>query len=302
MRIPSSFDVGPSVGALRLDKRAHCNSQFLNLSAAGVAAETSDSDYGDSEPLMMPICNPWELQFRQLSCFRQEYGHVNVPQHPTEEIQQKYPRLRSFCKNQRSLYKNLLHAATTPLPPLLQNRKERLQSLGFDFDVRQSMWDSKFDELYAFGEERGHFNVKKWERPDLYNWMAHQRQRYKSPDKCSPLTAEQIKRLENIGFGWNPKDEEWWISYRALKRHQEQHGNLKTSDSKLRLWKNSLRRACREYVLAVSLEGTTKNVHVSGLTVERLEALREIQFCWLPERHDGALNGETPEDIFDGYQ
>ncbi|CAJ1937874.1 unnamed protein product [Cylindrotheca closterium] len=307
-----AFHVGEAAGPMKLSKRGHCHS--LNLSAAGFTILDSDYGYGNDDSYDDEYAigssstsnNPaWEIQFQNLKRFHQEHGHVNVPQHPSEEIQQKYPKLASFCKNQRSLYNKHHNGdsfATTPLPPIFQSRKERLQSLGFDFDIRQSVWDSKYDEMYAFWKKHGHFKVKKLEHPDLYSWMYYQRQRYKYSDKnYKPLTDEQIARLENINFCWNPKEEEWWNNFHALKRHQEQHGNLVISDSKLRPWKNSLRRTCREYVMAVTVDGTTKDVHVSGLNARRLEALREIRFCWLPKHH-GVLREVPPDDIFDGYQ
>lgn len=185
---------------------------------------------------------------------------------------------------------------------LLQERKKRLESLGFNFDIRQSLWDSKYQKLYAFWKEHGHLKVTKLEHPDLYNWMYYQRQKYKSPNsQRKPLTHDQIERLERINFCWNPKRGEWWNNYHMLKQHFEQHGNWEIADFKLRAWKNSLRRTCREYVLAVSLEGSTDGVHVSGLNAKRLEALREIRFCWLLDQ-TGPLKEDPPEDIFDGYQ
>ena len=54
-------------------------------------------------------------------------------------------------------------------------------------------------------------------------------------------------------------------------------------------WVHNQRRLCREYVITISAISTeksknnyTKDSLVSGLNEERLQALREIDFCWLP--------------------
>lgn len=262
-----------------------------------VASTAFDFDFSETLTTMKPTTqNSWEDHFRNLERFRREFGHVNVPQNPSDEIQQRYPHLAHFCKNQRSLYNH--HDTTSS--PFLQERKARLESLGFKFDIRKCLWDVKYDKLSAFWKEHGHLPSKS-ENQELYAWMYYQRQKYKSSKVYKPLTQDQVKRLERINFCWNPKEEEWWHNYYVLKKHREQHGNWKVADSKLRTWKNSLRRTCREYVLAVCLEGSMDDVHVSGLNAKRLEALREIAFCWLPEP-SGPLKEDPPEDIFEGYE
>jgi hypothetical protein len=243
----------------------------------------------------------WDVQLNQLLSFKNEYGHVNVPQHPLPQVQQKYPHLANFCRNQRNQYKNRLSEETKHLSFLTETRIQRLKSLGFEFDVRQAVWNSKYKELVEFGNEHGHLDVAQKRWPDLHNWINYQRMKYKDPQRYKPLSIHQIELLERLGVRWSPKDEVWWNNYDMLKTYKEQNGDFKTSVSELRRWKNSLRRACREYVLAVTIEGGTDDVHVSGLNQERLQALRKLKFCWLPETQ-GPLTEGPPDDIFAGYE
>jgi hypothetical protein len=233
-----------------------------------------------------------------LLSFKNDYGHANVPQNPSQEVQGKYPQLATFCRNQRSQYTDMQFEK---LSSKAQARIQHLESIGFEFNLRQSIWDNKYQELVLFYQEHGHSNVPPKLNSDLYNWMSYQRLKYRSPERYKPLTHHQIELLEKLEFRWSPKDEVWWKNYSTLKSLKELHGSTKTSDSKLRRWKNSLRRACREYVLAVIIEGSTEGVHVSGLNPDRLSALQQMKFCWLPHE-SGPLIEDPPEDIFEGYQ
>ena len=70
---------------------------------------------------------------------------------------------------------------------------------------------------------------------------------------------------------------------------------------KLYNWLTTLRKYCREYILCATIDGTTDNVHISGLNEERLQALRDINFCWLPKPGGGPLTETPPKDIFEYY-
>ena len=245
----------------------------------------------------------WNEKFEELVSFKNEYGHTNVPQNPTKGIKISYPQLATFCRNMRTQYRHLHHDKTRRLSFLTQDRIERLESIGFVWSSHEAAWNFKYEELVKFWKTHGHTNVSSRENPDLRNWVGYQRLRYKAgSSKFKPLTTRQIQSLESIQFRWSPKDEKWWKNYAELKILKEKNGNLNVPCPKLRRWKDALRRACREYVISVSIEGTTDGVHVSGLNQERLEALQNIGFCWLPNNMHGPLEAVPPNDIFAGYQ
>lgn len=243
----------------------------------------------------------WDSQFNQMLSFKNEYGHVNVPQLPPAKVKQKYPHLSNFCKTQRFHYMNQFRADNKHLHLLTEERIKLLESVGFEFDMREAVWQNRYKELVGFRNEHGHLNVNKKSHPDLYNWMSYQRMKYRDPKRYRALSNHQIELLRQLDFRWSPRDEIWWSNYTMLRKHKEEKGDLKTSLSALRRWKNNMRRSCREYVLAVGIEGSTAGVYVSGLNQQRLQALKELRFCWLPD-FDGPLSEEPPEDIFAGYQ
>jgi hypothetical protein len=181
--------------------------------------------------------------------------------------------------------------------------------------------------LQDFSKRFGHSNVPaRWsENTALAAWVATQRQKYRAQQEDATtdtgtdndtvtwatkkyygkeLTQRHVQFLESVDFCWDPHRDHWWMMYEELKDFWQQHNHVKVPrgyapNPKLPSWIVHQRRYCREYVLAVQIEGTTDGVTVSGLDYERLEALRAINFfsgleterlealqainfCWLP--------------------
>jgi Helicase associated domain len=120
--------------------------------------------------------------------------------------------------------------------------------------------------------------------------------------KGKDLTTRQINLLNSLNFCWNPRDQAWWSMYQELRRFKQEHGHVRIprhypQNPKLPAWVAHLRRYCREFVVSHVMEkGNYASVRVSGLDETRLEALRQIQFCWLP--HPDRPHEAVPEDIF----
>src|SRR5439155_9919532 len=74
-------------------------------------------------------------------------------------------------------------------------------------DVLADTWDERYGELCKFRKRYGHCHVKNnWpENRILANWVVHQRQFWAQ----GQLKLEKIRRLEVIGFIWDPVDATW---------------------------------------------------------------------------------------------
>jgi hypothetical protein len=244
----------------------------------------------------------WEARFRDLMAFKERYGHTNVPQYPTKAIPDDHRVSANFCRNCRTQYNYHHNVDKQHLSFLTNDRIQRLEDIGFCWDTREAMWQLRFKELQDFTKLSGHSNVPaRWSaNPKLAAWVATQRQKYRSQqeqedDTASTkkyygkeLTQRHIQLLESIGFCWDPHHDIWWMMYDDLKYFWQKHNHIKVPrgyapNPKLPSWVVHQRRYCREYVVAVQIEGTTDGVTVSGLDLERLEALRAINFCWLPD-------------------
>jgi hypothetical protein len=269
----------------------------------------------------------WEGRFRDLVAFKERYGHTNAPQYPTKAIPEDHRVSANFCRNCRTQYNYHHDPDKQHLSFLTDDRIQRLEEIGFCWNTREATWQLRWKELQDFSERFGHSNVPaRWsENTALAAWVATQRQKYRAQQEDATtdtgtdndtvtwatkkyygkeLTQRHIQFLESVDFCWDPHRDHWWMMYEELKDFWQQHNHVKVPrgyapNPKLPSWIVHQRRYCREYVLAVQIEGTTDGVTVSGLDYERLEALRAINFfsgleterlealqainfCWLP--------------------
>jgi hypothetical protein len=130
----------------------------------------------------------WEEKFAELLAYKEINGHCNVPRHC------KNQGLGGWVTTQRTVRKTGL---------LSEERIQRLNQIGFVWDILDASWEEKFAELLAYKEINGHCKVpvKGSEHPQLGSWVDRQRL-YRKEGK---LSEERIQRLDEIGFVWNLK-------------------------------------------------------------------------------------------------
>ena len=247
----------------------------------------------------------WESKFNQLVKFKEKYGHLKVPQSPTKDIPEGYKELGIFCRNIRSMYKYSLDPSTAHLSFLDLERIQRLESIGFVWNYHEANWNHRFEELADFHQRFGHTNVPmKWpDNPELATWVAIQRQRYKEHKmgQSGRFSKHEIRRLDSLGFEWDPRKSRWWKNLDQVKAFHEEHGHFSVpkkykKNSSLHSYVAYLKLCCKEYVLTYSIRRTCEDIHVTGLDSERLEALRQVNFCWLPD--PSKPYQDPPADIF----
>ena len=96
-------------------------------------------------------------------------------------------------------------------------------------DALSSSWEEMYRRLVRYKNEYGHVNVHAhYKTPDglpLGNWCACQRRVY-SGKTHGILTAERIRKLNELGFQWNPVEERWMERYRCAEAYYREHGDL----------------------------------------------------------------------------
>lgn len=247
----------------------------------------------------------WLLRFEQLSEFQKQHGHCN-PSNEDNSV------LCSWTKNQRMSYKNMRRGKGHNLTPA---RVALLNSIpGFVWSLKESKWMEMYFELREFVQTHGHCHVpsqcsRHCSHKRLARWVTQQRQKYKQATDESydsgfqPLSQQQIQVLNQLNFTWNPRDDAWRERYRELEAFKRQHGHCNVpqryqENAALGKWCHHQRRACKEYVLSIMIEGQVEGVTVTGLNEERINALREIDFCWLP---NPSVYEPPPKDIFTSW-
>ena len=135
------------------------------------------------------IVAAWEEMFAALLEYKQAHGDCNVPTGWKDD-----PRLRTWCNNQRSDYKN---------GKLSPDQIKRLEQLGFVWYQLAVAWEEMFAALIDYKQTHGDCNVpNRWKgNPKLGRWCGTQAYNYKN----GMLSPVRIKRLESLGFKWTQK-------------------------------------------------------------------------------------------------
>jgi hypothetical protein len=145
----------------------------------------------------------WDEWYGRLTLYKDREGHCSVP------AQYKTPdgrRLGSWVSAQR-----------LSQDELSDERKARLNALGFDWDPLDTAWKEGLEHLRAFVNEHKHCRVPaQYKSPGgfkLGGWASRRRLR---KDVLSP---EQIEILDALGFDWDPITTQWEEGFEHLQAY-----------------------------------------------------------------------------------
>jgi hypothetical protein len=205
----------------------------------------------------------WEDRWSALADYCKIHGHCNVPCKRSENT-----KLANWVRTQRMQYKK----SSSRMTPL---RIQALESLGFEWDYRETAWEDRLSELADYRKHHGHCNVpcKRSENTNLGTWVMNQRTQYKK--RSSSMTPLRIQALESLGFEWGVCDTAWEDRLSELADYRKIHGHcnvpqLCSENSNLGTWVMNQRTQYR-----LHLEGKT-----SSITPSRIQELESLGFEW----------------------
>ena len=194
------------------------------------------------------IKNNWDTNFRKLIQFQKEYGHFNVP------IRWEKDRLLAFWVQRQRVYKN----------KLTDKQRQKLDAIGFSWSYIDDHWERNYEKLLNYIIENGHCKVFPSHDKKLYNWV-HYMRKVKKGLLNFQLSEEQIGKLDEIGFVWEPHDTLWEERYAELKIYKNEHGHCRiklNDDKRLYIW-------CR-----------SQRYGKDKLDKDRIKRLNKIGFPW----------------------
>ena len=170
---------------------------------------------------------------------------------------------------------------------LKKNRQRRLEALGLDWktSARTSLaWERRYQQLQEFNRRFGHSHVPaEWaENRALGGWVVKMRRLRKK----GRLSADRIRRLNRIGFVWEPlkkrrikHDAIWsqWLEKLIAFRQKNGHWCVPTDQRRyhrLRIWMDNQRI----------------NYHEGSLSAKRIRQMEKAGFSWLSDRQRQALD------------
>ena len=108
---------------------------------------------------------------------------------------------------------------------MTDERYERLSSIGFCWDHRDSVWSTRLEQLRQYKAQHGDCLVpaEYSHNPKLGRWVKQQRKEYKKycQGKPSQINEFRIAALEAIGFSWQA------LKFRTKKEGEEEEGRLR---------------------------------------------------------------------------
>jgi DNA-binding TFAR19-related protein (PDSD5 family) len=135
-----------------------------------------------------PLTHQWEKNFKALVAYKAEFGDCLVP----KTLIYRGLNLGSWVNTLRSVKDKL-----TP------ERRQRLNDLGFVWDIKAYYWEKNFEALVAYKAEFGDCLVPQkfiYLGLKLGIWVSTQR------SKKETLTPERIQRLNDLGFAWTARE------------------------------------------------------------------------------------------------
>ena len=242
----------------------------------------------------------WLEHYQNLVDYKEKFGNCNV--NSKDSVLGGWVRCQRKANNKQALRKD---------------RKKMLDAIGFNWDPRQSVinsrseaaWDVMYENMKAYHQEQGHCklpslrelqrksNTEETKRlKKLLTWTNTQRGRRKVTDagekqtvstegrvKYRAITQKQIDLLDQLGFEWDPQgfDKIWDEKLAELEQFKAQHGDClvpQKSNGKLGSWV-AIQRLRRH-----GMYGRQKQ-----LTDDQVQLLNELNFAWNNEERNQQL-------------
>lgn len=205
----------------------------------------------------------WNKYYTLAKQYYEKYGNLLVPVRTNQEgvdpLGRWIAQLRVYRKS--GIYS----------PHLSQDRIDALDALGMVWDVPDYLWERNFAAAVEYHRQHGNLDVPvnyvDSNGVRLGCWIANVRGGKKHSNRTK-LSADQIRRLDELGMNWGDKyDTQWSKAYEAACRYKEEHGNLDIPVTYVTLDGIALGRWIRRQKLA-------------ALTVERRAKLDAIGMVW----------------------
>lgn len=203
-----------------------------------------------------PLEDNWNNYFKLLVEYKEIYGDCYVPAKYKEN-----PQLGTWANEQRKFYKR---------ETLAQEKIERLEGIGFVWDVATSKWNQYYQQLKDFYTKHGHTQVPTSDK-SLSNWVKTQRKKYTD----NKLSLSQVEQLNGLNFVWDFYDNRWNTMCNMLKDYQQIIKDV------------PIIIGYEEYKELGTWVITQRGLYHKGeQSEERIQKLEDIGFFWSKEEED----------------
>jgi superfamily II DNA or RNA helicase len=205
------------------------------------------------------IGRSWDFYYGLTLKYKDEFDNPNVQQgYKTVEGYQ----LGSWQSDQRKLYKKGILSSV---------RIERLEDIGFTWDLFDEKFEKGFQETLLYKERTGNPNApggyKTAEGFTLGTWQQRHRYNYRQ----GTMSPERIKQLEEIGFTWEILEEQFEKGFQETLLYKERAGHPDAPTTY---------KTAEGYELGHWQTAQRSNYKKKKLSPERINRLEDIGFTW----------------------
>ena len=103
-------------------------------------------------------------------------------------------------------------------------RRQRLDTVGFEWGILSDQWEKGFKYLQAYKDREGHCRVPVDHKENGYKlgrWINKQRTR---KDAVSP---ERRQQMDELGFIWDARSDQWEEGFDCLKAYKDREGHCR---------------------------------------------------------------------------
>ena len=241
-----------------------------------------------------PLEEAWNDKFHELVQYVQENGNSLIPQHYHIN-----PQLAKWVHEQRVQYHLLYSSMNHKSSFMTWERVDKLESIGFIWDVHEYQWEEHVEEFRQFVQQHGHGLVPQ-SYGKLGRWVNNVRQEYRKWIHPPPTTATQKNKetkskskvrmnrqrfltLQEEGFIWDVHEYKWQEKCAAICAFRNLLGRwpTKKDDSTLAYWIKT------QNDLYHKQQTSANNVI---LTPKRVQILEQIGLISLPSNHTNKTN------------
>ncbi|KAL3822745.1 hypothetical protein ACHAXA_001010 [Cyclostephanos tholiformis] len=263
----------------------------------------------------------WDRMFNDLKSYVAVNGDTLVPR-----IYPDNQQLGSWVDNQRQAYRMGLEAKALGEKKLdhsdgnkyyardaASERVEKLNSIGFVWNLYDHFWNMRYEELKEYVAEHGD-SIVPWnyaKNQSLGLWVVKQRRNFKVRQLRvdsgeAILSKERIDKLNAIGFIWDVHEAQWLERLQDLRVYKESHGDtlvpkMYPANILLGRWVNTQRLDYTRYQKIKEFKEKWSDVEVvdykvreemerlmsrgTGMTEKRIQLLDAEGFVWDAHAH-----------------
>ena len=212
----------------------------------------------------------WSKNYRAAKQYYKKFGNLEVP---SRYITEDGVSLGNWISSIRRWYSLGVHQKY-----LKSSRIKQLEDIGMIWNALDHFWEQNYQLAKEYYEQHGNLDVpmdyKTKDGTLLGSWIGRQRKLRKGIGKGTPLTEDQINKLDSIGMDWMDRvDRIWENGFLEAKKYYETYGHLNVpvkykspSDFPLGNWIQRQRNVYKK----------------NKISPERIERLMKIGMNWNP--------------------